>query len=295
MKIVSIGAVLMDQIALVERFPGEDDEVFIPRMQLMPGGSAANFAVFCSRLGAETGFVGRVGNDGVGDQLIIDLQREHVNTDTASQSALPTGTAFIGVRPDGQRMIFAYSGAANDLRESNIDLDYLNGFDHLHLADLKNISALKYAAEKFDGTVSLNPGALIAERRDDAFDLIKHVDILICSEAEAKSISGEQTVDECLRAGADLGPKIVVITRGPEYPKAFDGKNILTAPTHDIKVVDATGAGDSFSSGFITEYLGTGDIYKSLRFAIAVSEIVIQHDGARGGLKDRAQVQATIQ
>ncbi len=285
----------MDQVASVARFPKKDDEVFVPKMQLMPGGSAANFAVFCARLGAETGFIGKVGKDGLGDGLLEDLKKEGVDTDNISRSDLPTGTAFIAVDESGQRMMFAYSGAANDLRTEDPDPGYLDSFDHLHLADLENIKVLKRAAEMFEGTVSLNPGALIAEKREEALDLIRHVDIITCSEGEAEGMARGNSIQQSLRALYDIGPDLVVITRGPTEPLAFDGNEIFSSPTHDIKVLDTTGAGDSFSAGFISEYLGTKDVQRSLDFAVAVSEIVVQHRGARGGLRNREQVEKSLQ
>jgi sugar/nucleoside kinase (ribokinase family) len=295
MKIVSLGAVLLDQIASVDRFPKEDDEVFVPCLQIMPGGSAANFAVICARIGASAGFAGKVGDDSFGDYLVKDLKGEDVNTDMISKSGLPTGTVFVAVRKDGQRMMFAHSGAANDLRDADIDLKYLNKFDHLHLADLENVGVLRYAAKNFKGTVSLNPGALIAEKPAEALELIKDVDILICSEGEALKLSGTKEIDESLKFFCNLGPKVVVITRGAKDPVAFDGKEKAEVPVFKVRVVDATGAGDAFSAGFICEYLKTKDLRKSLRFANAVASIVIQHPGAHGGLKNRAQAEHLAQ
>jgi len=294
MKILSLGAVLLDQIASVERFPGEDDEVFVPGLKLLPGGSAANFAVFCARLGESVGFVGKVGNDAFGDFLIQDLKGEKVETKGVAKSSLPTGTVFIAVRKDGQRMMFAHSGAANNLRDSDIELHYINRFDHLHLADIENIAVLKYVAENFKGTISLNPGALIAEKPKAALELIKHVDILICSEGEALRLSSKKSVDDALAFFIKLGVKVVVITRGAKNPAAFDREKKIEAPVFKVNVVDATGAGDSFSAGFVCSYLQTKDLKTSLRFANAVASIVIQHSGARAGLRNRAQVEALL-
>lgn len=294
MKVVSVGAVLLDQIAKVERFPREDDEVFVPRMEQIPGGSAANFAVMCARLGMEVGFIGKVGKDFFGDYLLKDLVNERVNIDAVPKSPLPTGTVFIAVRKDGQRMMFAHSGAANDLKNSDIKLPYLNSFGHLHLADLENVPVLEYAAKNFKGTVSLNPGALIAENPQEALSLIKHVDFLICSEVEALRISGKKTVNEALSFFISTGPKIVVITRGGKSPVAFDGKEKVELPVFKVPVVDATGAGDSFSAGFVFEYLKTKNLRDSLRFANAAASIVIQNPGARGGLENFAQVEAVL-
>ncbi len=294
MKIVSMGAVLMDQVASVARFPQEDDEVFVPRMRLMPGGSAANFAVFCARLGIETGFVGKVGKDALGDSLVEDLRSEGVDIAEIPRSDLPTGTVFIALDKKGQRMMFAYSGAANDLSGADLDMDHLNGFGHLHLADLENVGVLRKAAEIFEGTVSLNPGALIAEKRDEALELLKESDIITCSEGEAKRLAGGNSIQQNLRALCEMGPGVAVVTRGPGNPLAFDGNEVLSSPTHDIGVADATGAGDSFSAGFVSEYLKTKDVQESLDFAVAVSEIVVQNRGARGGLRNRAQVEKSL-
>ncbi len=285
----------MDQVALVSRFPGEDDEVFVPCLELRPGGSAANFAVFCSRLGGKAGFVGKVGRDNFGDVLISDLVSEGVDTNGVVRSDLPTGTVFIAVRSDGQRMMFACSGAANDLHESDISPHYLNRFDHLHLADLNNIAVLKHAASLFEGSVSLNPGALIADKGKEALDLIKEVDILICSKNEARKLTGEKSIENCLQTLTDMGPETAVVTCGPEPPLAMSREGAtVTAQTHDIKIVDTTGAGDSFSAGFVSEFLRSRDMGQALRFGVATAEIVIQHRGARAGLKNRKQVERVL-
>lgn len=294
MKIVSIGAVLMDQIASVNRFPGDDDEVFVPKLQLLPGGSAANFAVFCARLGLDSAFVGKVGRDALGDGLVADLDRERVDTANVSRSQLATGTVFVALKQNGQRAMFAYSGAANDLKSADLNTTYLNSYDHLHLADLENTDVLEYAAKSFKGTISMNPGALIAEKKAAAKALISRLDILVCAEAEAKKLSGEKSVKAAIQKLHKMGAKLIVVTRGAEPPMAFDGHRIVEAPTFKIKPVDTTGAGDSFSAGFISHYLKTWDLKKSLIFGNAVAAIVIQHHGARGGLRDEKQVEALI-
>ena len=285
---------MMDQIAEVDRFPEEDDEVFVPRLQYMPGGSAANFAVFCSRLGFESGFMGKVGKDALGDQLVIDLHKEGVSIDGVPRSRYPTGTVFVAVRSDGQRSMYAFSGAANDLKNMDIDTKYLKTFDHLHLADLENIDVLQFAADKFDGTVSLNAGALIAEKRIAARDLISKCDIFICSEEEAKKITDLKSAKDALKSLHKMGAKIAVMTKGSNSPWAYDGRHITGAPTFKVPVVDTTGAGDSFSAGFVCHYLKTKDIKDSLRFANATASIVIQNQGARGGLKNWKQVERVL-
>jgi ribokinase len=290
MKIVSLGAVLVDQLAEVDSFPKEDGEVFVPKLKLMPGGSAANTAVLCSRLGAESGFIGKVGNDAFGSALLEDFQKEKVGTEGISKSKLPTGSVYVAVRKDGQRMMFAHSGAANDLQDADIDLEYLNSFDHLHLADLENIKVLEYAARQFKGSKSLNAGALIAEKAQAAINLIKNVNILICSEEEAEKLSGTEGIDNCLKTIHNMGPRVVVITRGFRSTKGYDGKTIYEAEVFKVPVFDTTGAGDSFSAGFLVNYLETDDVEDSMIFGNAVASSVIQNKGARAGVEDKNKV-----
>jgi sugar/nucleoside kinase (ribokinase family) len=225
---------------------------------------------------------------------VADLDREKVDTANVSRSHLATGTVFVAVKPNGQRAMFAYSGAANDLKSGDLNTTYLNSYDHLHLADLENTDVLEYAAKNFKGTISMNPGALIAEKRAAAKALISKLDILVCAEAEAKKLSGEKSVKASMEKLHKMGAKLVVVTRGAEPPMAFDGHRTVEAPTFKVKPVDTTGAGDSFSAGFISHYLKTWDLKNSLVFGNAVAAIVIQHPGARGGLRDEKQVEALI-
>jgi ribokinase len=68
--ILAIGAALVDMVALIEKFPGVDEEVFVPKLELMGGGSAANFAIACARLELKTGFIGKLGKDAFGNKLL---------------------------------------------------------------------------------------------------------------------------------------------------------------------------------------------------------------------------------
>ncbi len=275
----------MDQMARVARMPVMDDEVFVSGLSLSPGGSAANFAVMLSRLGTESGFVGKVGRDPCGTALIQDLKKEGVDTRGVKYASSPTGTAFIAILPDGQRAIFAFSGAANELAEDDIDLPYLSTFSHLHLADLENIQPLVYAARHFDGTKSLNMGALIAESKQKALNLIKRVDILICSEEEANRI-GAGTASESLpntaRLLRELGPSVVVITRGPRETLAFDGERLISSRPPTARVVDTTGSGDTFSAAFIHSYLNSRNLKHAVSFANKIAALSTQFRGARG-------------
>jgi ribokinase len=293
-KILAMGALLADQIARVDRFPGPDDEVFVPKLEILPGGSAANFAAFCARLGMEVGFLGKIGNDSFGDFLVRDLMKEGVDiTGILKTDKLPTGTVYIAVGPNGERRMFAHSGAANAIESIEIKIGYLIGFQHLHMADLENIGILEYLAKKFNGSISLGCGALIAERGVGARPLISNVDILICSKDEAFKLVSKDDVKDCLTELHSWGPKVVVITLGEEGAMAYGGNREYMEDAIRVNVVDTTGAGDAFSAGFLYKYLPTKDIQESLLYGNAAAAANIKNVGARS-LKGLGEIKELI-
>ncbi|MBN2518263.1 MAG: carbohydrate kinase family protein [Candidatus Altiarchaeota archaeon] len=294
MKILACGALLVDQIARVERFPGVDDEVFVPKLEMLPGGSAANFAVLCSRLGFEVGFMGKVGKDSFGEFLVRDLIKEGVDIDGILHSDTPTGTVFVAVNPKGERTMFAYSGAANGLDKTELSYQYMVKYSHLHMADLENILFLEFLAKKFHGTISLGAGALIAEKGPKAKDLIGNVNILICSQDEALKLSNRTELKEALTKLKSLGPELIVVTMGEDGSLAFNGERIYRQDAIRVNVVDTTGAGDSFSAGFLFKYLQTKDIQQSLLYGNAAAAVTIQEFGARTALKGIEQIKKVL-
>ncbi|MFA4910934.1 MAG: PfkB family carbohydrate kinase, partial [Desulfobacteria bacterium] len=79
LDVISIGALNIDLIAMVSRFPVADEEVAVQDLEIFHGGSAANVAVGVSRLGHSSGFVGVVGSDQFGEMLIEGLKKEDVD------------------------------------------------------------------------------------------------------------------------------------------------------------------------------------------------------------------------
>ena len=286
-RIVSVGALLLDQIASVSRFPKEDDEVFVSNLQQLPGGSAANFAVYCARLGVESGFVGAVGEDAFGDFLLEDMLNEHVDvSNVVRYPNHPTGTVFVAVGPSGQREMFAFSGAANALDAKDISpLKY----DHMHIADLENLKPLEELAARFKGTVSIGAGALIAEKGEKAARLLSFCDYIICSKEEVGALSGEKELKPGMERlfSSNKSMKLIVATQGAGGSLAYDGR-YYSQEVFKVKVVDTTGAGDSFAAGFLLHYIEAKDVAEALKRGNAAAAATIGSTGARNGLSREA-------
>jgi len=297
--VISIGAVLLDTMATVERFPGIDDEVFVPELVMSGGGSAANVAISCSRLGMKTGFIGKIGKDSNGEFLKGEFRADNIDLDgLVIDEKLNTGMCYIPIH-GGDRMIFAHSGAANDLNPEDIKKDYILSSKLILLANLKNLKPLKQAtkyAKSGDTLVAFNPGALIADQGfDECKELLTSTDIFISSETELNKIMGEQSTDTSLNKLFDMGASVAAITRGSKGALLVDKNNKIELPIYKVDVVDTTGAGDSFSAGFVTGYLENKDLETCGKMGNANAAILIGKVGARNELAARKKLNKFIE
>ncbi|MFX0156070.1 MAG: carbohydrate kinase family protein, partial [Candidatus Hodarchaeota archaeon] len=115
LDVICIGAALVDIIAKIERHPIEDDEVFVSNLHLLSGGAAANTAYACAKLGLNVAFIGKLGhNDDFGIKIVKDFKEVSLDTTLIKYSKEQgTGSAYVAINKDGERRIYAYSGAAN--------------------------------------------------------------------------------------------------------------------------------------------------------------------------------------
>jgi ribokinase len=292
---IGIGALLIDRIASVKYFPLIDGETFVDRVQIRPGGSAANFAVACSRLGLKAGFIGVVGDDSEGSFLLEDLSKEGVNTCGVTRSReFATGQVYIALDKDGKRMMFAFSGAANNLSNKDIDPNYISSAKFIHIADLKNISPLETAAktaQAVETKVSLNPGALIAvQGYEEIKTLLSNTNIFISSRGELNQIFSTENVEFALRKLLRSGPEMAAITLGSEGCIVADSKgNSHRVPAFATNPVDTTGAGDAFCAGLVTSIVEGESLVEAAKFANAVAALKVTKLGARS-LPTRTEV-----
>jgi ribokinase len=294
--VIGMGALLVDRIASLDYFPKVDGETFVGSLEVRPGGSAANFAVACSRLGLKSGFIGMIGDDSEGNYLREDLRKEGVDTSgVASTNVYPTGQVYIALDREGKRMMFAFSGAANALDEKDINVKYIASSKFLHIADLKNVKPLIAAAKKAQDAetkVSLNPGELIAvQGYDEIKDLLSNVDVFISSRNEVNQIFRTENLEYAIKKVFKSGPEIAVITLGSEGCIAADSWEALhRVPAFKTEVVDTTGAGDAFCAGLLTKLVEGKGLIEAARFASAVAALKITRLGARS-LPTRKEVE----
>jgi sugar/nucleoside kinase (ribokinase family) len=294
--VISIGAVLVDMIAMVDEFPGRDGESFVHDFKMMPGGAAANVSVICSRLGLKSAFSGKIGNDQFGTFLKEDLLKENVKiSDTLIISdKISTGSCYICVDKKGERMILAFSGAADTLAIDDLSLETFTKAKWVNLSDLRNISSIEALLESdFKINFAMSPGALIAQNPSRAYRLAQHAKLLVASSDEFMSIfrcSKEELPQVAEDFVKENSSRIVAITKGKEGASLYDKNNSINIPIFNVEVKDTTGAGDAFTAGLLYALTIGKSLKEAGRIASACSAICIQEIGARSGPKNKKEL-----
>jgi ribokinase len=298
--LITVGASLIDLVAMINHFPDSDDEVFIPKMNIEFGGSAANTAVACARLGLRTMFFGKIGDDFFGQMILNKFKEENVNTSLIVKTRNnSTGICFIAVDKLGDRRMFAHSGAANEINSSDLkDDSILKRIKVLYLASLQNTKVLSELAKKAKGygtSVVLNPGALIVNQGlDIAKPILFNTDIYISSLNEAERLFNTNDLKKIRMHLLSFGIKELVITLGKKGCYVADEKSSYKIPSIKVKVKDTTGAGDAFTAGFLAAKIKQAKLHDCGLAGIVTAAMTIREIGARNGLPKIEEIKEFI-
>ncbi len=231
------------------------------------GGSSGIVAHNLSVLGARTCFFSRIGVDSMGDVCLERLQEAGVDVTGVHRvsNGLKTGLTVI-LQRERWRNILTYLGTISQLRLEDIDMDRLRSCRHLHICSLylqdelrPRISELFQAAKSAGLTISLDTNDDPQDRWEGLWNLLRHVDIFLPNEREARRIAGCHDVEEALARLAEVVPTVAV-KLGAQGAMAQRGKERVLVSAIPVEVVDPVGAGDSFDAGFISQYLRGADL-----------------------------------
>jgi ribokinase len=264
-------------------------KVDIDRIAFSTGGGATNAAVTFARFGHESAVVSNIGNDSEGEDVLKDLKKEHVNTNFINTAKnQKTGYSTILLTPRGERTILTFRGASAHLQ--SLDANRLAEFPHdwLYATTLRGnfdiLEAFFKKTQSLGGKVMFNPGKAELDNKRAFIHLASHMDALLLNKSEAQSIVPGETLTELLE-NLKKFVAIVIITDGSMGAIAHDGnKTFRIGLYEDVKVRDATGAGDAFGSGFLAAYASGETFKKSLHFAAANSTFVVTKIGAKAGI-----------
>ncbi|HEU5267630.1 MAG TPA: PfkB family carbohydrate kinase [Jatrophihabitans sp.] len=240
---------------------------------MYPGGNAVNVAVHARRCGADTGYIGALGDDAAGKVLADVLRSEDV--DTARTRIVPGPNAWATVRlVDGERVFGSGSVGVSKFILTRDDLAYLRRFDLIHTGDCSTIEA-QLPALAAAGPVSYD----FSDRpRSYAEPLLPHVTLATFSAGG----SSDAEVAELAGWAHSLGPGRVVITRGSAGAALYDGTRMYHERAVPVPVIDTLGAGDAFIARVCVELLAGTDPQRTLAAACAYAMQTCQSVGAFG-------------
>jgi sugar/nucleoside kinase (ribokinase family) len=257
------------------------------------GGCAANTAVGVASLGGKAAFIGKVGNDQLGGIFRHDVRAAGVRYDIPpATSTTPTARSMILVTPDAERTMNTYLGACQELTPDDIDphliqrakVTYLEGY--LWDPPAAKQAFLKAARIAHDAgqevALSLSDSFCVNRYRKEFQDLVmNHVDILFANIGEITALWETSDWDEAARI-TQRHCDLAALTRSERGSVIVTPEEMIEIPAWPVdRIVDLTGAGDLYASGFLYGYTHGRDFETCGRIAALAAGEVISHIGAR--------------
>lgn len=279
MKILNFGSLNIDNVYYLEGFVKPGETISAERMEIFPGGKGLNQSVACSRAGAEVYHAGLFGENG--EWLQKYLVNEGIDVTYLNRTSVVQGHAMIQVDESGENCIIVYGGSNYEITEGYID-NVLKNFSEdtilLVQNEISNIDYLINQAYKNKIKIVFNPSPVTADLIEIDYSKI---DWLLVNEVEAEILSDSSTSDEALDYFEKTYPKLnVVLTLGSEGLICLHNKKRIKQEAFKTKVVDTTGAGDTFTGYFVSGLSKGYNIPEILINASKASSICVSKKGA---------------
>jgi 2-dehydro-3-deoxygluconokinase len=275
---------------------------FVHSFERNVGGAELNVAIGCARLGLETGWISRLGNDEFGRYIQHFVRGEGIDTSQLKLvDGYPTSVNFKEVLEDGSGRTFYYrlNSPTLTLTPGCLEESYIQNAKVLHITgvfpaiDAKNVAIIKQAitlAKRNDVLISFDPNIRLKlwskERAKEVLsEILPFVDILLTGVDEAELLFDTRNEKEIIEKSKLLGISYTAIKKGGEGSVGHhDGETLQSAPVPPKKVVDTVGAGDGFDAGFIYGVLQKWPLEKILRFSNTIGSMVVSVSGDNEGL-----------
>jgi sugar/nucleoside kinase (ribokinase family) len=251
-------------------------------VDLLPGGSSANVAVWARRLGGRATLVGKIGDDRLGDLMQAHLETEQVAAGVTRVAGRPTTRIAIVIRPDGEHAFVTDHTqplrlTAHDLPFSLLDeadVVFLNGYAVFMAGSAAFASAFLDEARRRRIPVAFDPSSFALVSAYGGARLRRELgalDVLLANEEELRALADDGSQESLFTAS-----RLTVVKQGARGASAWRqggsgaAPEPLSAPAVRVDAVDTTGAGDAFDAAFLVDYFTHGD----LRVALAAANLL---------------------
>ena len=308
MKILGIGNAIIDVICRVDEtiisknnltkgtmkliFDEDEFKNLLSNLKIektISGGSVANSIVGLSQQDNKVGFIGKISDDDFGNKYEEGLKRENVNyIYKKEKESLPTGTCLILITPDSERTMCTFLGTAGKINEKDINEEAVKKSEMIFLEGyLWDKGEPKKAFEKAimyanKVAMSLSDQFCVDRHKSNFLELVKErLDITFANEGEILSLINAKNFNEVITFAKEID-KHLIITRGSKGAVSIKGKNVTEIEAKkNLKILDLTGAGDLFASGYLHGFINRYTEKECLENGTEMSSKIIQQIGAR--------------
>ncbi|MEV4894835.1 sugar kinase [Nonomuraea sp. NPDC055795] len=302
MTVVTVGVHIVDILTRpVEHIPPGQDTVLVDQIRLTAAGAAAGTAVDLAKLGNQVISLGAIGDDELGDFLLMVMGRHGVDVShIRRRPGEQTAASILPIRPDGGRPSFHVPGANLSVTPADVDPAILRTAKAVHLGGVDVTFGLGDPAffallDTLRAAGTIITMDLLSEMPDllaMAKAFLPHVDYVLPNESQALLMTGAQTLKEAAEALLAEGPKAVLITMGEKgshihtTPAAGGPVTVEVVPALKTEVSDTTGCGDAYCAGFITGLLHGQDVPTAAHWGTAAAARVATGLGSDAGITD---------
>jgi len=271
-------------------------KVDVTNLHFYTGGGGTNTAVTLSLQGFKVAFCGKVGDDFAGRELLKDLKTLKVESELIFKTKKAATNLSVIFSFDYDRSCFVWRGASELLEKKEIPWEKLKA-KWFYLAPLSGKLASLFKplvdfAKKNSIKVFANPGnSQINLGIKVLRPILGKVDILLLNQEEASLLTKipYQKEKQVFKKLDKMCPGIAIMTKGAKGAVVSDGNYVWQAKPPQASLVEKTGAGDAFGSGFLAGFMKKGDIAFALQFGLANAASCIQKVGAKQGLLKKGQ------
>lgn len=295
--VACVGILVADVVGKpIDRLPAHGTLSLVERMELHPGGCAANTGLALAKLGVDTAILGKVGQDGFGDFLLRRFTECGIDTrGLARDASCATSATMVLVHSDGERSFLHYFGANAAYSLDDVDFSCVLASKIVHLAGALVMPSLDGAPAAELLRRARDGGAITA--LDTVWDAtgrwmerlapaLPYVDYMLPNLEEARMLAGgREDPADIASYLLDLGPRVVALKMGAQgaYVRTRDGDE-LRVPAYEVAAVDALGAGDAWVAGFLAGLNAGWDLLHCAELGNAVGACCVQALGATTGV-----------
>ncbi len=269
------------------------DKIPVKKMTNVPAvGNAANVAVGCARLGLKSALYTILGKDQSGKEAFEKLKSEKVAKDYIVWDKNRGTNYSTVINLKGERTILVYHQPRTYSLPTLAKTDwiYLTAIGHGH--EKLDQQIIDYV-DKTGAKLGFNPGDQQLKEGFEALKpIIKKCTVFFVNKEEAERLLGQKAdAKTLLKLMHNEGPNIVVITDGPKGSYSFDGTNYYFQEVLRVPLIEMTGTGDSYATGFISALHLGKDIKEAMKWGTTNAAAKLQQIGAQAGLLTRKQME----